>query len=169
MPEDTVKQVMINNRMIGIIGWENALDKAKTTCAGKNDEDIAAFLITAVAAKNYVPSSARDAYGHALLREYKIACNLSIDPELPTGLNILVLGMGCARCDQLQSDIRDVLSEMQIAADLRHVTDMKEIASWGILGAPALVVNKKVVSVGQVPPKSSIRRWITEACTEIGT
>ena len=36
--------------------------------------------------------------------------------------------MGCARCDQLEKDIRDLLSEMNFAARLRHVTNIKEIA-----------------------------------------
>jgi protein-disulfide isomerase len=53
---------------------------------------------------------------------------------------------------------------MQIAADIRHVTDIREISHFGILGAPALVINNKVVAVGEIPPKSLIRRWITDAC-----
>jgi len=46
----------------------------------------------------------------------------------------------------LESDVRDLLSEMKITADLRHITDLKEIARYGVMGAPALVVNNKVVS-----------------------
>ena len=45
---------------------------------------------------------------------------------------------------------------MKIAADLRHITDPKEIARFGVMGEPALVVNNKIVSVGEVPPKSKI-------------
>jgi hypothetical protein len=51
---------------------------------------------------------------------------------------------------------------MKIAADLRHVTDIKEIARYKLLGSPALVINNNVVSVGEVPPKSKIRQWIIE-------
>ena len=72
--------------------------------------------------------------------------------------------MGCARCSQLEDDVRNLLSEMKIAADLRHITEVKEIARYGVLGSPALVINNKVVSVGEVPPKSKIRQWIIEAC-----
>jgi hypothetical protein len=54
---------------------------------------------------------------------------------------------------------------MNIAAGLRHVSDIKEIARYKLLGSPALVINNKVVSVGEVPPKSKIREWIIEAYT----
>ncbi|MBP1761723.1 MAG: hypothetical protein H6Q64_1265 [Firmicutes bacterium] len=166
MPDTSVKQVLINNRLIGIVGLEVAIEKAKISCREKSDSDIAEFLTSAISDHNYIPSSAHLAYGKALLREYKIAMNLPVDPEPLTDLSILVLGLGCARCDQLQSDIRNVLSEMQIAADLRHVTDIKEISRFGVMGAPALVINNKVVSVGEVPPKSLIRQWITDACVK---
>jgi hypothetical protein len=52
-----------------------------------------------------------------------------------------VLCIGCARCNQLENDVRDLLSEMKIAAKLDHVTDTKEIAQYGLLGSPALIIN----------------------------
>lgn len=78
-------------------------------------------------------------------------------------MNIEVVGIGCARCNQLENDERDLLSEMQLAASLQHVTDGKEIARYKLLGSPALVINKKVVAAGEVPPNSKIRQWIIEA------
>lgn len=164
MPADSVKQVMINNRLIGIVGLDAAIAKASKACPEKSDAEISDFLISAVADQNYIPAQAREAYAKALLRQYKIEKNLPVLPEHTEGLRIYVLGLGCARCSQLEDDIRDLLSEMQIAADLRHITDIKEIARFGIMGAPALVINDKVVSVGNVPPKSQLRQWITEAC-----
>jgi predicted DsbA family dithiol-disulfide isomerase len=98
-----------------------------------------------------------------VLREYKIAQGLSVAQETAHVLTIAVLGMGCTRCSQLESDIRDLLSEMKIAADLQHITDIKEISRYGVLGTPALVINKKVLAVGEVPPKSKIRQWIIDA------
>jgi len=168
MPEESVKQVMINNRSIGIVGLDAAIAKAKATCADKSDAEISDYLILAVSDHNYIPTPTREAYAKALLRQYKIEQNISVAPESARGLRIYVLGLGCARCSQLEDDIRDLLSEMKIAADLRHITDIKEIARYGIMGAPALVINDKVVSVGDVPPKSRLRQWIMEACTKSG-
>ena len=110
-----------------------------------------------------MPFKAQDVYGRALLREFKIAQGLPVAEEPSQGLNIAVLGIGCVRCSQLENDVRDLLSEMKIAANLNHITDLKEIAHYGLLGFPALVINNKVLSVGEVPPKSKMRQWIIEA------
>jgi len=161
MAEDNIKQIMINGHLVGIIGFCDAIKKINSET--DTEENIKNKLLHDISAHNYVPSSARDAYADALLREFKIAEGLPVAEEPVQGLNIEVVGMGCARCDQLERDVRDLLSEMNIAAGLRHVSDVKEIARYKLLGSPALVINDKVVSVGEVPPKSKIRQWIIEA------
>lgn len=161
MAQNNIKQIMINGHLVGVVGLCEAIRKINPQ--NQSDEEIKNILLNEVASNNYVPSNARGAYARALLREFKIAQGLSVAEEPVNGLNIEVVGMGCARCDQLEKDVRDVLSEMQLAASLRHVTDVKEIASYKLLGSPALVINKKVVSVGEVPPKSKIRQWIIDA------
>jgi small redox-active disulfide protein 2 len=163
MSEENVKQVMINGRLIGIAGVEDAINKISLTAQGKSDEEICNGLLELVSSTNFIPSGARNNYGKALLREYQKSQNLPFADEPSQGFSIAVLGMSCTRCNQLESDVRDLLSELKIAADLRHVTDMKEIAHYGVLGSPALVINNKVVSVGEVPPKSKIRQWIIDA------
>jgi hypothetical protein len=165
MAEDKLKQIMINGRLIGITGLCDAINKISLQTG--SDEEIKNILLKDISVNNYIPDSARDAYGNALLREFKIAQGLPVDDEPIPGLNIEVLGIGCARCDQLENDVRDLLSEMNIAAGLRHVFDAKEIARYRLLGSPALVINNKVVSVGEVPPKSKIRQWIIEAYSSI--
>ncbi len=164
MAEDEVRQVMIQGRLIGIVGLDDVIMKTAQTLQGSTDEEIQNSLLEAVSINNYIPATAREAYGRALLREFKIAQNLPVEQDSFNGLIIAVLGTGCARCSQLESDVRDLLSEMKITADLRHITDLKEIARYGVMGAPALVVNNKVVSAGEVPPKSKIRQWIIDAC-----
>ena len=164
MVEDEVRQVMIHGRLIGIVGLDDVIVKTAKTLQGRTDEEIQNSLLAAVSMNNYIPAATREAYGRALLREFKIAQNLPVEQDSFNGLIIAVLGTGCTRCTQLESDVRDILSEMKIAADLRHITDPKEIARFGVMGAPALVVNNKVVSAGEVPPKSKIRQWIIDAC-----
>ena len=163
MAKDEIKQIMINDHLVGIVGLDDIIKKTAETHRGKSDEDIKNILLREITVNNYVPPSAHNAYGHALLREFKIAQGLLVAEEPSHGLNIAVLGMSCARCSQLEDDVRDLLSEMKIAADLHHITDLKEIAHYGLLGSPALVINNKVLSVGEVPPKSKIRQWIIEA------
>jgi len=154
---------MIDGRLIGINGLDEAINSIANSNAMSSDSEIAAGLLEIVSGNNYIPASASAAYGKALLREYQKTQGQAVPEEKLRDLTIYVLGMGCARCDELIEYVRDVLSEMQIAADLRHITDVREIAKYGVMGTPALVINKKVVSAGIVPPKSNIRQWITEA------
>lgn len=163
MAKDEIKQIMINGHLVGIVGLDDTIKKTAETHQGNNNENIKNSLLNEIAVNNYVPPAAHDAYGEALLREFKIAQGLIVAEDLRRGLNIVVLGMSCVRCSQLQDDVRDVLSEMKIAANLHHISDSKEIAHYGLLGSPALVINNKVLSVGEVPPKSKIRQWIIEA------
>jgi hypothetical protein len=163
MAKDDVKQVMISGKLIGIVGLDDVIAKAVQTLQDRTDAEIKNSLLAAVSENNYIPGSTRDAYGQVLLREFKIAQNIPVEQDSFNGLVIAILGVGCARCSQLETDVRDLLSEMKIAANLHHITDLKEIAHYGLLGSPALVINNKVLSVGEVPPKNKIRQWIIEA------
>jgi hypothetical protein len=58
-----------------------------------------------------------------------------------------------------------VMAETGIVADLEHITDMKRIAAYGVMGSPALLIKGKVVSVGTVPPKSQLKTWLVAAKT----
>jgi small redox-active disulfide protein 2 len=163
MTVNKIKQIAINDRLIGLIGLDDAVKMITADYEGLTDNEIQIRLLELVSVDNYIPVNARDAYGQAMLREFKMAQGLAVHPEISSGLTITILGMGCARCNQLESDIRDLLSEMKIAADLRHITDLQEIARYGVMGSPALVINNIVLSAGEVPSKAKIRQWIIEA------
>ena len=163
MEEDKLKQILIGGRLIGIIGLDDAIKKTSDKIQSNSEDEIKKNLLKEVSLNNYIPTSALEAYGNALLREFRTANGIAVPPDPSTGFNIEVIGMGCARCSQLETDVRDLLSEMKIAANLRHVTNAKEIARYNLLGSPALAINNKIVSVGDVPPKSKIREWIIEA------
>ena len=92
MTEDEVKQVMISGKLIGIAGLGVVIQKAAQTFQGSPDEEIQNSLLAAVSINNYIPAAARDAYGRALLREFKISQNLPVEQELFNRLTIAVLG-----------------------------------------------------------------------------
>jgi hypothetical protein len=163
MTPNQIKQITVKGQLVGITGWSEALKKIASADKVMTDEDIKQALLGELSSKNYIPSGALNDYGRALLREFKIEQDLPVEEEPILGLRIAVLGMSCANCTRLETDVRDLLAEMNIAADLRHITDPKQIASYGVMGTPALVMNNKVVSVGEVPPKSKIRQFIIDA------
>lgn len=72
-------------------------------------------------------------------------------------MDIKILGSGCANCDNLEAATREAADELGIAATFDHVTDPGEIASWGVMRTPALVVDDEVVLSGRVPTVETVR------------
>lgn len=75
-------------------------------------------------------------------------------------MDIRILGIGCARCNELEKRVRDTLAEMNIAANVEHVKDLKLFASMGVLMTPGLVINGKVVCQGRVPSKEELKKML---------
>jgi 2-hydroxychromene-2-carboxylate isomerase len=55
-----------------------------------------------------------------------------------------------------------VVGEMNMAADIEHVTDIAEIGSYGVFGTPAVVIDGQVKSVGKIPKKEDVKSWLAE-------
>ena len=75
-------------------------------------------------------------------------------------MKVQVIGIGCARCQELEKRVVDTLAEMNVAADVEHVRDLKLFASMGIFMTPGLVVDGKVVSQGKVPSKEELKKLL---------
>lgn len=164
MGESDIKSIVINNKKIGIVGLRAVVESMAVPFSGKKDEEIEAELLKRLSEVNYIPKRVEAEYGRAFLREYKEVLGIPHEAEEPVaGLEIEILGPGCARCDLLINEVMDVLSDMGIAAAVGHVSDIREIARYGVIGAPALIINRKVVCVGQVPERGKIEKWIAEA------
>ncbi|MFN8146735.1 MAG: thioredoxin family protein [Candidatus Nanopelagicales bacterium] len=72
-------------------------------------------------------------------------------------MDIKILGSGCANCDNLEAATRQAVDDLGIDATFDHVTDPGEIASWGVMRTPALVVDDQVVISGRVPTAQSVK------------
>lgn len=59
-----------------------------------------------------------------------------------------------------------LVAETKISADIEHVTDLKEIGRYGVMGSPALIINGKIMAVDNMPPKSQRREWLQKAADE---
>jgi len=66
------------------------------------------------------------------------------------GAGIKILGSGCAKCNQLETATREALRQLGMDTTIDHVTDFSQIAAYGVMTTPALVVDGKVVSFGKV-------------------
>ena len=76
-------------------------------------------------------------------------------------MEIKVLGPGCPKCKQTEQRIREVVAEAGIEANVEKVTDIMEIAGYGVFGTPAVVIDGQVKSVGKIPSKNEIKSWLT--------
>ena len=76
---------------------------------------------------------------------------------------VKVLGSGCAKCNALEAAVREALAELGMDAAIDHVTDFTQIAAYGVMTTPALVVDGKVVSYGKVLKKQEAKMLIQKA------
>ena len=155
-----VRQIKINNGRVGIIGLGEILADLAHKKEGMGDEALQAELIERLSQKNYIPDSVKESYAKAFLREFKKFVGKPYEEEPLEGIEVKVLGPGCAQCDRLEKEIIQIMSELKLQADIEHVRDIKEIASYGVLGSPALIINGQVKAVGSVPPRHKIMAWL---------
>lgn len=73
---------------------------------------------------------------------------------------VKVLGAGCAKCNALKAAVRSALEELCMDTAIDHVTDFGQIAAYGVMSTPALVVDGKVVSYGKVLSKDEAKAII---------
>jgi len=79
-------------------------------------------------------------------------------------MNIKVLGSGCANCVRLEASVKEALAAAGIAdATVDKVTDDADIAAWGIMSTPGLVIDGAVLVSGRVPDAAEIAQLIASA------
>lgn len=106
--------------------------------------------------------------------ETKSCCCGSCTPEtmaqaeaVKSAAGVKVLGSGCARCSALEDAVRAALAELGMDTAIDHVTDFTQIAAYGVMTTPALVVDGKVVSYGKVLKKDEAKALIQKARTTV--
>ncbi len=75
-------------------------------------------------------------------------------------MKIKVLGPGCANCVNLEKATRDAVAGLGIDAEIEKVTDYGEIAGYGVMRTPSLVVDGQVVLSGRVPTAAQVRELL---------
>ncbi len=78
---------------------------------------------------------------------------------------VKVLGSGCVKCNALEDAVRAALTELGMDTSIDHVTDFTQIAAYGVMTTPALVVDGKVVSYGKVLKKDEAKALIQKIRT----
>lgn len=76
---------------------------------------------------------------------------------------IIVLGTGCANCKLLQANVEDAVKKQGLDLEVKHISDIQKIMAYGVMSVPALVLNRKVVSVGKVLKTDDIVKLLKKA------
>ena len=72
-------------------------------------------------------------------------------------MNIKILGSGCPNCKKLEANAKKACDELGIKAEFEKVQEYADIAGYGVMATPALVVGGKVVVSGRVPDVNEIK------------
>ena len=163
MSTQEVKQIKIGKHMIGIVGLKSTFEEMAHNYADQTDVTLASMLLKRLAKKNYIPENVREKYGQAFVREFKKFLGHAFENESDEGLEIKVLGAGCAICDGLENTVMETLTTMGLAADLEHVRDAEQISEYRVKGTPALVINGRVKCTGRTPSENEIMKWLESA------
>lgn len=75
-------------------------------------------------------------------------------------MQIKILGSGCANCVNLERVTREAAAELGIDPQIEKVTDYGDIASYGVMRTPGLVVDDQVLMSGRVPTAQQVRELL---------
>jgi small redox-active disulfide protein 2 len=76
-------------------------------------------------------------------------------------MEIKVCGPGCASCEKVQKIVTAAIAATGVDAAVIKVTDFQEIAKLGIFSTPAVIIDGKVKSVGNIPKQAEVEKWLT--------
>ncbi len=76
-------------------------------------------------------------------------------------MKIKILGSGCVNCQTLEKRMMVALDELDVKAEIEKVQSFQDIASYGVMSTPALVIDGKVLFQGMVPKVEVLKDMVT--------
>ena len=73
---------------------------------------------------------------------------------------VKVLGTGCAKCRATLQLVEEVARQRGVEIQLEKVEEIEDIARYGILSTPGVVIDGQVVHAGGVPSRSKVEGWL---------
>jgi small redox-active disulfide protein 2 len=77
-------------------------------------------------------------------------------------MKIQIAGPGCPRCRATEQNVINACAQLDLAADISHIYDVKEIAKLGVMATPAVIVDGKIVMSGRVPTVGELKAILSE-------
>ncbi|MHC4252575.1 MAG: thioredoxin domain-containing protein [Planctomycetota bacterium] len=122
MPEDDVRMISVGRARAGVRGlgaiFEKLAAEGRLPPASTHDgraRELGLEIVELAGPENYVPDSARDDYGEALLAEFRRHLGEDV-PEAGGVPTVKILGPGCPRCEKLAASVMTALDKLGVAA-----------------------------------------------------
>ncbi len=77
-------------------------------------------------------------------------------------MKIQIAGPGCPRCLATEKNVIEACAQINLAADISHVYDVREYAKLGVRLTPAIIVDGKVVIQGKIPTVEKLKKILSE-------
>ena len=71
-------------------------------------------------------------------------------------MDVKIIGSGCPDCSRLYDNTAAALKDLGIDADIVKVGDLIEIVKLGVMSAPSLMVDGKLLVAGKVASQKEI-------------
>ncbi|MCX7843724.1 MAG: thioredoxin family protein [Clostridia bacterium] len=75
-------------------------------------------------------------------------------------MKIKVLGACCKKSFETFENTKLAVKEMGLDAEVENIGDIVEIARYGVMATPALVIDEKVVSYGKLLKPEDVKKII---------
>lgn len=75
---------------------------------------------------------------------------------------IVLLGTGCANCKTLERNLTQAMQDLGLDEPVEQVTQLSQMAEYGILSFPGLVIDGKVISVGKALSVEELKRLLQQ-------
>lgn len=96
-------------------------------------------------------------------KEIKTTCAGQCGISDVKNARFIVLGACCKKSRQTFENTKQAVSQMGLADEVVNIGDNIEIAKYGVMQTPALVINSKVVSYGKLLSVEEIKTLIEKA------
>jgi small redox-active disulfide protein 2 len=78
-------------------------------------------------------------------------------------MKVKIFGPGCPRCEATETNVRRVLHDLGIEAEIEHIYDPREFIKNGITITPAVMVDGVLKFHGKVPTIDDLKKVFSKA------
>lgn len=75
---------------------------------------------------------------------------------------IKILGGGCPKCRKLAENAKEAADSLGLNYEIEKITDYNQYVKYGVMITPALVIDEKLVSAGNVLSVDKIKGFMSD-------